>query len=108
MDNKDKAMGVKGWLAWSVLVGGQCASSCATEADLGRYIAANCAACHGTLGRSEGSIPSLAGLDKTYIIEQMLAFRSGQRQATVMHQIAKGYADDQIAAVAEFFSQQEK
>jgi len=78
------------------------------DTSLGRDIAANCAACHGTNGVSQAAIPGLAGLQKTYIIEQMQAFKAGQRQATVMHQIAKGYSDEQIAAVAEFLSQQAK
>ena len=75
---------------------------------VGRNIAANCAACHGTVGMSEGAIPQLAGLRKDYIIEQMNAFKSGKRPATVMHQIAKGYSDDQVTAVAEYIAQQHK
>ena len=51
-------------------------------------------------------MPSLAGQQKTYIVEQMRAFRDGKRPATIMHQIAKGYTDQQIELVAEFFSRQ--
>ncbi len=73
-----------------------------------RYIAANCANCHGTDGRavSGGGMPGLAGLSATYFVEQMNAFRSGARQATIMHQIAKGYTDVQIAAMAQYFASQ--
>jgi cytochrome subunit of sulfide dehydrogenase len=71
------------------------------------YMAANCANCHGTNGNAQGtgSWP-LAGKSKSYLIEQMAGFKSGTRQATIMHQIAKGYSDEQIAAMAEYFSQQ--
>jgi cytochrome subunit of sulfide dehydrogenase len=48
----------------------------------------------------------LAGKSKSYIVEQMAAFKSGTRQATIMHQISKGYSDDQIALMAEYFSKQ--
>ena len=76
----------------------------------GRYLAATCANCHGTDGRSAGGggMPGLAGLSRTYMIEQMKAFRDGTRQATIMHQLAKGYTDEQIALMADFFAAQKK
>lgn len=70
------------------------------------YLASNCANCHGTTGTSKGATPSLAGQQKSVIIEQMKAFRDGKRPATIMHQIAKGYTDAQIELVADFFSRQ--
>jgi cytochrome c553 len=82
----------------------------AQENEPGRYLAATCANCHGTDGRSAGGggMPGLAGLSRTYMIEQMSAFRSGARQGTIMHQLAKGYTDEQIALMADFFSKQKK
>jgi cytochrome c553 len=38
----------------------------------------------------------------------MRAFRDGTRPATVMHQIAKGYNDAQIDALATWFSNQKR
>jgi glyoxylase-like metal-dependent hydrolase (beta-lactamase superfamily II) len=73
-----------------------------------RMLAANCANCHGTTGRASGPMPSLAGVNKAYFIEQMRQFRDGKRPATVMHQLAKGYSDDEIALLAEFFARQSK
>jgi len=70
------------------------------------YIAANCANCHGTTGASGSAMPSLSGLKKEYVVEQMRAFRDGKRPATIMHQIAKGYTDDQTNGVAEYFARQ--
>jgi cytochrome subunit of sulfide dehydrogenase len=70
------------------------------------YLAANCANCHGTTGLAKGAMPSLAGQQKTFIVEQMKAFRDGKRPATIMHQLAKGYTDQQIELVADFFSRQ--
>jgi sulfide dehydrogenase cytochrome subunit len=78
------------------------------DANQARYIAANCANCHGTTGKSSGAMPSLSGQSKVYLLEQMRAFRDGKRTATIMHQIAKGYTDAQIDAVAEHFSRQPK
>jgi cytochrome c553 len=70
--------------------------------DEGRSLAASCAGCHGTAGKTIGAMPNLAGLDKPYIVQQMQDFKSGKRQATIMHQLAKGYSDEQIEAIAAF------
>jgi cytochrome subunit of sulfide dehydrogenase len=77
-------------------------------ANLGRDIASNCAACHGTDGRSRGAIPALAGQDAQSIVRSMKEFREGRRAATVMQQIAKGYTDAQIEAAAAYFAAQAK
>ena len=74
-----------------------------------RALAANCAACHGTNGVSAGgTVTGLAGADKDYFVAQMKAFKEGKREATLMHQIAKGYSDAEIAAMAGFFAAQKK
>ncbi len=73
-----------------------------------RYLAANCANCHGTNGKAEPGMPVLAGLDRQHFITQMRAFRDGTRPATIMHQLAKGYTDEQIVAMADYFSRQKR
>ena len=60
-----------------------------------------CAPCHGTDGRSPGAIPALSGKSAAYITQRMLEFKAGARQGTVMNRIAKGYDDDEIAAIAQ-------
>jgi cytochrome c553 len=70
------------------------------------YLASNCANCHGTTGNAKGAMPSLAGQQKTQMVEQLKAFRDGKRPATIMHQLAKGYSDQQIEAIADYFSRQ--
>jgi cytochrome c553 len=70
-----------------------------------RSLAATCANCHGTEGRSvTKEVASLAGLPKDYIVAQMRAFRDGTRSATIMPQLAKGYNDAQIESLADYFS----
>ncbi len=75
-----------------------------------KSLAATCAACHGTNGgASAGSgVPALAGMPREYIVAQMAAFKSGARPATIMHQLAKGYNDAQIAQMATYFAAQKK
>jgi cytochrome subunit of sulfide dehydrogenase len=71
-----------------------------------RSLAATCANCHGTEGAAvQGeAMARLAGLPKDYILTQMLAFKEGKRPATVMHQISKGYSNEQIEALASYFA----
>ena len=73
-----------------------------------RSMAANCAACHGTEGRAApgATVPGLAGRARDDIQAAMAQFKDGKRPATLMHQIAKGYSDAEIAALADYFSRQ--
>lgn len=73
-----------------------------------RYLASGCANCHGTNGVAKGAMPNLAGMNSRTIERQMTEFREGRRDATVMHQHSKGYAPEQVAAIALFFSRQPK
>ena len=73
-----------------------------------RAMAMNCAPCHGTGGRAApgSALPGLAGQPAEAIADKMKAFRDGKRDATLMHQIAKGYSDAEIAAMAAWFARQ--
>ncbi|MCZ7563706.1 MAG: c-type cytochrome [Burkholderiales bacterium] len=74
--------------------------------NLSRDLAAGCAHCHGTNGRSAGVTESLAGRRADQIVSTLKEFREGKKPATIMHQISKGYSDAQIAAIAAFFAAQ--
>jgi sulfide dehydrogenase cytochrome subunit len=76
----------------------------AQNANAVRGMAATCANCHGTDGRSVGTVAGLAGMDKGYIVQQMQAFKAGKPPATIMHQLAKGYSDAQIEQLAAYFA----
>lgn len=71
-------------------------------------LAATCANCHGTQGKAikDAALPGLAGMQADYLAAQMQAFRKGERKATIMHQIAKGYTDEQVRLLAEYFAAQ--
>jgi len=72
----------------------------------GRMLAGTCANCHGTDGRSAGGMANLAGYSRDAMVASMRAFRGGQRPATIMHQLAKGFTDEQIGLLAEHFAKQ--
>jgi len=86
-------------------------TSVAAQDRQARNLASACAICHGTEGRpavKDSPLIPLAGLPKDHIATQMRAFRDGKRPATVMHQIAKGYTDPQIDAIAAWYAAQKR
>ena len=75
------------------------------QANYARNLAANCFACHGTDGRSVGGVPpSIAGQNKDYMLQVMKDFKANKRPATVMHQQARGYTDEQLELIAGYFA----
>ena len=72
----------------------------------GAVLANTCFSCHGTDGKSVGDMPSIAGKSEDFITQKLKAFRSDELEATIMNRIAKGFTDEEIAALAKFFSGQ--
>jgi cytochrome c553 len=71
-------------------------------------IALACAGCHGQAGAGSGSVPKIAGYNPDLFIAQWAAFRKKERPATMMHRIAKGYTDAEVAQLADYFSKLKK
>lgn len=78
------------------------------DPDLARNLAATCATCHGTNGKAvQGAgMEALAGMDKTKALQKLNEFRSGAKPASIMHQISKGFSDEQLDLMAAFFAAQ--
>jgi sulfide dehydrogenase cytochrome subunit len=73
-----------------------------------RSWAGACANCHGTNGNALAGSEPLAGMKREDIVQKMMDFKNGRKPATVMHQLAKGYSDEQISAIAGYFAAQKK
>jgi sulfide dehydrogenase cytochrome subunit len=70
-----------------------------------RSLVAACFTCHGTDGRSVGGVPpSLAGMDRMQLLQTLKDFKAGKRPATIMHQQAKGYTDQELEIIADYFA----
>ena len=93
---------------WALAAGALAFSAAVFAAPPDAEMLANaCGGCHGTNGGSAGdTMPSLASHSVSAITEAMLAFRSGERSSTIMGRLAKGYNDEQIKAIGEFFAKQ--
>lgn len=73
-----------------------------------RGMSASCAACHGTHGIAEQGMASLAGQPKEDLLNKLLDFKTGKKPATLMHQLSKGYSDEQLEQLAGYFSALQK
>lgn len=80
------------------------AGAAQAEVTHGQLMASTCFACHGDQGMSPGTIPSIGDHSKQQLVEQMQAFKAGERMSTVMDRHAKGYTDEEIEAIAEYIS----
>jgi sulfide dehydrogenase cytochrome subunit len=68
--------------------------------------ASSCSGCHAAKTTVETPVPRLEGRDAAEIVAQMEAFRSGQKQATVMDRLAKGFSEAEIRAIAAWYGAQ--
>jgi sulfide dehydrogenase cytochrome subunit len=78
----------------------------AEELSRSAMLSASCEGCHGTDGRSPGAIPSIAGKSAEYLREALERYRSGEIQGTVMNRHVKGYTEEEIRLISEYFSKQ--
>jgi sulfide dehydrogenase cytochrome subunit len=69
-------------------------------------LAGTCLNCHVSDPKLATSIPVIAGKPEAVLKAQLLAYKSDQAPAgtTIMNRLAKGYNDDEIAALAAYFS----
>jgi sulfide dehydrogenase cytochrome subunit len=68
-------------------------------------LAQACAGCHGQNGTGMGRVPRISGYDRDDFVLVWEQFREGERTATIMGRIARGYTADEIAVLADYFSQ---
>ena len=71
-------------------------------------LANTCAGCHGVDGSSTGpAIPSLAEMSTEYFKEAMANYKDPEgRYSTIMSRIAKGYTEEEVNLMADYFAKQ--
>jgi len=66
-----------------------------------------CLECHGKAGVSERpEVPSLGGMPEFYALLQLVEFRDGDRESTIMRVMVKDMTDDDLRAAAAFVGAQ--
>jgi cytochrome c553 len=76
------------------------------DAALGKELTMDCAGCHGEDGVGDDEFPQLAGLEEAYFVEQLMAFKSGERvdENELMPMYAEDLSDQDIADLAAYYS----
>lgn len=67
---------------------------------------APCISCHGGVDQKLGA-PWIEGMPKVYLVQQLQAFRSGERRNDIegqMRAVAHALSDDEIDAVSTFYA----
>ncbi len=79
----------------------------AADTAAGEQKASGCAGCHGPKGISgNAQWPNLAAQQSAYLINQLKAFKAGDRSNPTMQPIAASLNDDDIKNLSAFFSSQ--
>ncbi len=63
-----------------------------------------CAGCHGTDGRSLGSMPAFHEKKPAELKQILREYKSGKREATIMDRIVKGYSEKDLDAMVDYYT----
>ena len=79
----------------------------AADIELGRSLASECLTCH-RAATADGAIPNIFGVAEPHLVEAIKAYRAKQLPNALMQNIAGRLTDDEIAALALYFSTTQK
>ena len=77
----------------------------AGDVKIGAGLAEKCQTCHGLDGLSKiVEAPNIAGQNEQYLIKQLTAFKSGERQNELMSVVAPTLSEKDIEDLASYYS----
>jgi len=88
---------------WLILLWLPVGAAAAADAPPG---ASSCSGCHPASQSVDTPVKRLVGRKPEDIVAAVKAFRSGEKPATIMDRIAKGFTDDEIKAIADWYGAQ--
>jgi cytochrome c553 len=83
------------------------AAAAAADIELGRYLATECMTCHRS-ATATSTIPNIFGLPESHLTDTIKAYRDKKLPSPVMQTIAGRLSDEEIAALALYFSKTEQ
>lgn len=75
------------------------------DVEYGAYLGGECLTCH-TPTAGDGSIPLIHAKDKDFIASALLEYKNQQRENEVMRGVTAALSNEEIAALATYFSTQ--
>lgn len=76
----------------------------AADPDVDRFLAAQCAQCHGTEGKAKGDIDDIAGEEAQTLFDKLVEMKRELDEDDMMHYQARGYTDDQLWRISLFYA----
>ncbi|MBX2835737.1 MAG: c-type cytochrome [Gammaproteobacteria bacterium] len=73
------------------------------DPEYGEYLAAECVTCH---AGGSGGVPPIEGLGRAYFIQSLLDYSDGTRTNQVMQLMTANLGDDELAALAAYFTKE--
>lgn len=80
----------------------------APDIELGRYLANQCMTCHRAASADGVAIPNIFGMAEARFVERIKAYRDRTLPNAVMQVQAAGLKDDEVEALAAYFSRTRK
>lgn len=72
----------------------------------GENLSAYCKSCHGMKGKPAAPVwPNLAGQQSAYLVQQLTAFKNGERASPHMQTVVAPFGEREFAALAAYYSQ---
>jgi cytochrome c553 len=90
------------------LAGAAAGASAARAQGLPPPGASSCSGCHPISAAVDTPVKRLIGRNPEEIVDAVKAFRSGEKPATIMDRIAKGFSDDEIKKIADWYGAQKE
>lgn len=77
------------------------------DASRGQELVSTCVACHGAGGNSAiAENPKLAGQSESYLYNQLVAFKSGERENAIMSGQVANLSDQDMKDIASYYAEQ--
>ncbi len=73
------------------------------DTDMDRFLASQCAQCHGTNGYAVGDMDGLAGAEFNDLYDKLIDIKY-KDDHDIMHYQIQGYRDDQLSRIASYYS----
>ena len=74
------------------------------DKEYGQYLSAECNTCHGTSKKAGTGIPTIKGKPFQYLVKALKDYKKKSRENAVMQMVADRLDNEQIDALAAYFS----
>jgi cytochrome c553 len=88
----------------AALLSAAASATAAGDRALGEYLSSECVTCHQLSGKQQPGIPSIVGRPAAVLVQSLNEYRTKQRPNEVMQTVAGKFSNEEIAALAAYFS----